>query len=299
VSGQGEFLDMVTAGEPQDGSWLEFRWKTPRGMGRAFAPSRAHRAARSLIEARGRETDLYVGVAPRSRQEGTAAAVDHVHVLWADLDDEAASEALAGFEPRPSMIVDSGGGRHAYWALAEPLPARWAKQANRRIARELGADMRATDATRILRPPSTLSYKYGEPRPVTVEHLEPVIYATAEIVGDLPDSEPEQRPQDRRTAIGDRDLLLTIAPAVYIEALTGQIVGRDGKAHCVFHSDSTPSLHVYDNPERGWICFGCGRGGTIIDFGSHLYGIEPRGRGFHEIVERLEYDLRRAVAVAA
>src|SRR5829696_4968475 len=132
---------MVTAGEPQDGSWLEFRWKTHWGMGRAFAPSRAHRAARRLIEARGRDTDLYVGVAPRSRQEGTREAVERVHVLWSDVDTPEADAALERFEPRPSMVIASGNGQHAYWSLWPPVGPAEAERANRRLAHALGADM--------------------------------------------------------------------------------------------------------------------------------------------------------------
>lgn len=30
------------------------------------------------------------------------------------------------------------------------------------------------------------------------------------------------------------------------------------------HTDSTPSFHVYDG-DRGWYCYGCHQGGTIID----------------------------------
>jgi DNA primase len=70
---------------------------------------------------------------------------------------------------------------------------------------------------------------------------------------------------------------------------------------CPFHAggeERTPSLHVYPN-DRGWACFGCGRGGTIVDFGAHLYGIEPRGGGFHELRRRLVSELVPALRRAA
>jgi hypothetical protein len=79
--------------------------------------------------------------------------------------------------------------------------------------------------------------------------------------------------------------------ARHVTALTGQVIGRDGKIACPFHADRTPSLHVYETAEQGWACFGCDRGGTVIDFGTHLYGLEPRGRGYHEVRERLLADL--------
>jgi CHC2 zinc finger len=50
-----------------------------------------------------------------------------------------------------------------------------------------------------------------------------------------------------------------------------------------FHDDHTPSLHVYDEPERGWYCFGCGRGGSIFDLAAILWHRETRGSDFQEV----------------
>ena len=38
-------------------------------------------------------------------------------------------------------------------------------------------------------------------------------------------------------------------------------------------------------------CHACAAGGSIIDLGALLYGIEPRGAGFHRIRERLLAEL--------
>ena len=40
---------------------------------------------------------------------------------------------------------------------------------------------------------------------------------------------------------------------------------RHGNMVCPFHSEKTASLKVYPG-NRGWHCFGCGRGGSVIDF---------------------------------
>ncbi len=88
----------------------------------------------------------------------------------------------------------------------------------------------------------------------------------------------------------DDDALMEISPTVYVAILTGREIGRDGKVDCPFHDggdERTASLHVYDDPARGWYCFACGRGGTIVDLAAELYGIEPRGQGFHDIRRRL------------
>ena len=40
---------------------------------------------------------------------------------------------------------------------------------------------------------------------------------------------------------------------------------RHGFMCCPFHGEKAPSLKVYKNT-GGWHCFGCGRGGSVIDF---------------------------------
>lgn len=291
------YLDLLFGAEP-DGNFAEVRFKLRSGgMGQDFAPVRDRERLVALLEARGRTTDVYMGVAPRVRQEGGRDAVERVHCLWVDCDDETAVAALEGFEPAPSMVIHSGSGRHAYWSLWPPMSPDEAEGANRRLAHALGADMRATDAARILRPPGTLNFKTDPPGSVEVERTKIEVYALEQVVGKLPDPLPEHVPRPPvRLPTATDDPLLTIPPPVYVEALTALEIGRDGKVCCPFHDDSTPSLHVYDEAEHGWHCFGCGRGGTIIDFGAALYGLEPRGQGFHEIRRRLDADL---MAVAA
>jgi hypothetical protein len=95
------------------------------------------------------------------------------------------------------------------------------------------------------------------------------------------------RPPGRpRSAIADR--LASIPPRVYFERLTGQSVDRSGKARCPFHEDWTPSLHVYEDPSRGWYCFGCGRGGSIYDLASLLWNRGTRGEEFVALRRDLE-----------
>lgn len=287
------YLDCLFAAEPP--GFAELRWRLRSdGMGREFVALGDHGRLAAVIVARGRSTDLYVGVAPRVRQEGGRDAVERVHALWVDCDSSESIKALEHFDAAPSMVVRSGSGRHAYWSLWPPLEPESAERANRRLAHALGADSRATDAARILRPPGPFNFKTGEPRPVELEHLTDEIYDAPDLVEHLADP-----PQRRREVSGPRtspdDPLLAVPPPVYVEALTGLEVGREGKVACPFHADSTPSLHAYDDPERGFTCFGCGRAGSIIDFGAALWGIEPRGAGYHEVRRRLEAELLPAL----
>ena len=50
-------------------------------------------------------------------------------------------------------------------------------------------------------------------------------------------------------------------------------VNRLHKAPCPFHSDKKPSMHVYPG-RRGWYCYVCGEGGSVIDFTMKLFGLD-------------------------
>ena len=43
---------------------------------------------------------------------------------------------------------------------------------------------------------------------------------------------------------------------------------KHGKMVCPFHNDKNASLKIYESSGRhsGWHCFGCGKGGSVIDF---------------------------------
>ncbi|TQI68978.1 CHC2 zinc finger domain-containing protein [Clostridium sp. KNHs216] len=60
-----------------------------------------------------------------------------------------------------------------------------------------------------------------------------------------------------------------------VAARYGFEVNRSGDMLCPFHNDSEPSLHVYPG-SRGWWCFVCNEGGTVIDFVAKLFNINTR-----------------------
>lgn len=281
------YLDMLFGAEPA-GALMEVRYQRPGGMVQLWHPVEERRTLPPILERLGRQCDAFIGVGPRRWREGCRDAVERCHALWADLDTADSRRALIDFSPCPSITISSGSGLHAYFAIWPPAPPDELESANRRLAHALGGDMAATDAARILRPPGTFNHK-SAPAPVEVKHLEAVVYTLEEVVGHLPDP-PEPRRESRPAARIDRgDPLLSIPPPTYVEALSGRVVGRDGKCSCPLpdHEDRTPSCHVYDDPERGFYCYGCRRGGTVIDLGAALYGLDPRGRGYHEIRRRL------------
>jgi hypothetical protein len=216
-------------------------------------------------------------------------------VLWADCDSPQAIAALQAFRPAPAILVRSGSGerRHAYWTLTGPIDVDAATAGNRQLALALGADAGAvTSAATILRPPGTANFKHTPPTRVRAERMQPWRRVSARaLLADLPDPPTRTAGPVERRAVGDGDgddPLRRVAPAVYVQALTGLTVGRDGKVSCPFHGpDRTPSLHVYAKPAAGWYCYGCARGGSIYDLAAEVFGLTTRGREFIQLRRRL------------
>jgi len=131
--------------------------------------------------------NVYFGVCPRNRRNGTKDAVKVVRCLWADLDAKdlqggkpEALKRLQEFICAPSIIVDSGHGYHAYWLLREPLStARPDEVVNieghlKGLSDALGADRSAAEVARVLRLPETLNVKDSTaPVPVSIVLFEP------------------------------------------------------------------------------------------------------------------------------
>lgn len=63
--------------------------------------------------------------------------------------------------------------------------------------------------------------------------------------------------------------------------------GRAGFIHCPFHAgDRDASLKVYPE-QNSWHCFGCGKGGSVIDF-----VMEMEHYGFRQAAAKLDSDFR-------
>ena len=43
-------------------------------------------------------------------------------------------------------------------------------------------------------------------------------------------------------------------------------ISRYGYARCPLHDDQVPSLKLYEQPEEGWYCWSCARGGDLIEY---------------------------------
>ena len=292
----------VLAGPEPAGRYLELRSRAERGMAQRFTDAARPTEAAAAIAALSRLRDVYVGCAPRRRRAGGKDAITEAWTLWVDCDSKESIDQLAGFSPQPAIVVRSGRGLHAYWPLAAPLSREPLERANRRLAYRLDACQSAvTNIAAILRPPGTANFKYEPPAPVVLARFTGERFPAREVAGGLADPPGRARPgrpRDPRARSGD--LLLAIEPAVYIEALTGRRVGRDGKVACPFHPDERPSLHAYPDPADGWTCYSarCWRGdrpngGDIYSLAAQLWltgqsrDAPLRGKRFIEVRERL------------
>jgi hypothetical protein len=277
------------AGYGRAEGYLELRWRTRRAMRSEFFAISALDAAAERARGLAGSADVYVGVAPRAGRAGCRAAVREGWTLWVDCDRADSHVALEAFAPRPALAIASGsGGSHAYWPLAAPIAPEALEHANRALACALHADQRSTDAARILRPAGTLNHKHAPARPVALRWFaEDTVFDAARLVAGLPQPPPGAGARgsvERRDPAGDP--LLAIAPSVYVPALVGRALNREGKVRCPFHHDHTPSLHAF-GPGRGWRCFGCGACGSIYDLAARLWGLRTRGRDFRELRRRL------------
>jgi hypothetical protein len=138
--------------------------------------------------------EVYVGVLPRIGRTGKQADVPWSTWLWCDVDggdagpnaciDHLAAVCNAGKLPMPHMAVQSGGGLHVYWQLAQAVPLADSlardrfKRLLQRITQIIGgnddgvhADSAAAEVARVLRVPGTFNHKRRhEPRPVRIRH---------------------------------------------------------------------------------------------------------------------------------
>jgi len=88
------------------------------------------------------------------------------------------------------------------------------------------------------------------------------------------------------TAVNAFDGIKESLSIVDVTAFYGVEVKRGNKALCPLHNEKTPSFTVYPN-SNSWHCFGCGVGGSTIDFVMAFFGLNPL-----EAAKKLDTDFR-------
>ena len=260
----------------------------------------------------GRGEEVFVAPAVRSAARGGKQAVSETRFLWVDVDRPGQLDALWGFlAERPChLLIESGGsgGCHAYWRLAEPLPAAHVveatgelvepiERANLRIIHRLGvsedgrptvADPACAERSRVMRLAGSVNGKTGAQARIVEADFALAPYPIAQLVGDLPDPASHGVARRRRSGTST-DPYKRISPPEYFEKLAGIVVPRDGLVSCPApeHVDRNPSCSVGASPETGWCCHSgsCGARGAIYDLASVLlggpWGHELRGEAFN------------------
>jgi len=90
------------------------------------------------------------------------------------------------------------------------------------------------------------------------------------------------RPRDRRAEFAEFAERVKAAVSIRdVLTLNGIQVSRHGFAVCPFHGDHDASLKVYGKG-RGWVCYGCHKGGDVINLAMELYGV-----GFQDAIRKL------------
>ncbi|MHB8903389.1 MAG: DNA-primase RepB domain-containing protein, partial [Thermoguttaceae bacterium] len=111
--------------------------------------------------------NIYYGVCPRPHVgDAVDQTIETVRCLWCDIDDVTVGKAHARWKaagiPRPSIVVCSGNGVHAYWLLDQDLTTAAEREHLAGILppfySAFGGD-HVQNFSRVMRPPGTLNYK--------------------------------------------------------------------------------------------------------------------------------------------
>lgn len=282
--GRPGLVEVVAGRRLADGS-LRMR----RRRERERFPAAGDQAALVRLVRRHREAGEEVFCTPLTRRlprPGREGQVLAGALVWIDIDEPEELWRLRAFRHRPHLVVYSGsGGAHAYWRLARPAIPATLEAANRKLAGHLGGDLACCDRARVMRVPGSMNWKAGRACRLAFLDLARPGTALAELVRGLEDPDPPPPPPDpetlrrwaKRNALDDAR---RVPPPVYFRLLAGvEVPARGGDVRCPLpdHHERNPSCRVYSNPERGWVCFGCRRGGSIYDLAS-LLGHGPGGR---------------------
>lgn len=255
---------------PIDACYTEFRWIGPgRQAAQRFvlSPGLTETGLQTLHRTLDGRADVYFGVIPRRREQGTANAIaPAATAVWCDYDD---ASTLPVLPLAPSAVVETSPHKYQIFWLIDRAMADLGhlEHLNRTIARQVGGDLTACDRARVLRLPGFQNLKY-ESRPVAkLLALKPdTRYSPDQLKAAFPGEKPILT-RRRRTYVRDRaapSWLSIVFDAIvdYLEAggFAPRLRASDAvQALCPLHDDRRPSLSLH--VVRGWMCHaGCGEG---------------------------------------
>jgi len=179
-----EFLNNLHFWSPASSGTVEIRIKSEEGpmVGRHFtkSPSEVDKIVKSQ-QTKSLRNAVYYGIGKRRKgaKTGTKEDIQSVPCLWADVDTRKMGWDVLGvvrflhslpFPLRPSALVFSGGGLHAYWMLEQPLvfgkahTNEWHRkveqfEAVNRVCQDVFSSDAVHDIGRVLRLPGTWNTK--------------------------------------------------------------------------------------------------------------------------------------------
>jgi hypothetical protein len=292
------------------GGWAEVKAVRKRPGERRGTPGPV-RWATTLVEAvahaRAADVegwDVFLGALPRLRPSGTARDVGPRRWLFADIDfgaaghgtppthatENEAQTALERAPVAPALLTHTGGGLQAWWALdADASEAAW-REAQTRLAAQLGADPASCAAHQVLRVAGSRNWKTGTPRAVRLLATRPGTCSLAPFLA-LPPAPPrtQARPSGGRHAGGgstsgpprpfERAKDVPVAEVLHWLGVT---VARD-RCACPCHGGTNPtSMHVGGDRGNVATCYaGCAtpegpRVYTTVDLVAGARGVSPR-----------------------
>ncbi|HQQ57310.1 MAG TPA: DNA-primase RepB domain-containing protein, partial [Mesotoga sp.] len=125
---------------------------------------------RKLIEKGERaRKNVYFGVGARNKKAGKKEDIGYISTAWLDIDEKdgiskgEAVKLLREWQHKPSYIIDSGHGIHAYWFLREPIfePPEFERIEiiNKALAVHFNGDKQASNYAQPMRLPGSLNVK--------------------------------------------------------------------------------------------------------------------------------------------
>jgi P4 family phage/plasmid primase-like protien len=132
---------------------------------------------------------------------------------------------------RPSIVVQSANGQHAYWLMKSGEELARFTEVQDHLADALGTDHKVKDLPRVMRVPGFLHQK-GEAFRVTLGDVQPLLlYTIDDVVATLPPRKAKHAPQWEAPAFKpDRGSALEQFQR-YLERVPGAVEGQGGDAH--------------------------------------------------------------------
>jgi hypothetical protein len=235
--------------------------------------SKFRRAWKEILGLARQRYNIYLAVLPRDPENDHKLPENLVlGCLWVDIDvgpDKSYKSVshvlrfLRKFEVKPTIVVKSGYGIHAYWCLEDSrtVDVQRAKRLLRSLAKATGGDLQSAEVARLLRLPGTLNWKdKGNPKRCRVVKLKSSRrYRLTDIEKRLEIDRQKPRKENQKHPANYLDFF-----SKHIKQLR-QTSETQAMGLCPFHRDANPSWSLRTT-DGIWHCFGCNASGTAVSF---------------------------------